>query len=363
VSLKFSPGGEEKEHSVRHIKLPRAGLALVAAFSAAVSASPSAAQTPIKLTLDGGFGGPSAPFLVAQDKGYYRTEKLNVTIDAAGAAPDPIAAVASGASDLAVADINALIKYRDQNPAAPVTAIFVIHNKPAYAIVARKSRGIAAPKDLEGKKLGAPAAEAATAQWPLFAKLNDIRTAKVAIESVAPPVREPILAAGQVDAIIGISFLSYVDLKDRGVPVDDLVVLPMADYGLQLYGDAIIANTKFLSDNPGAVTAFLHAFLKGLKDSIKDPTHAVDSVMKRTDTGRKELELERLRMAIRDNIVTPEVKENGLGAVDYSRLASAIDQLGLTFKFKTKPDAAAIFDSTFLPPAAERRVNEPQRPG
>jgi NitT/TauT family transport system substrate-binding protein len=358
-----SLGGEKKEDSVRRITLPRAGFALVAAFSAALAASPLAAQTAIKVTLDGGFGGPSAPFLVAQDKGYYRGEKLNVTIDAAGATSDPIAAVASGASDLGVADINALIKYRDQNPAAPVKAVFIVYNKPPYAIIARKSRGIATPKDLEGKKLGAPAAEAASAHWPLFAKLNDIHTSKVTIENVAPPVREPLLAAGQVDAIVGISFSSYVDLKDRGVPIDDLVVLPMADYGLHLYGDVIMANTKFLADNPDAVKAFLHAVLKGVKDSIKDPTHAVDSVIKRNDAVRKELEIERLRMAIRDNIVTPEVKENGLGAVDYSRLASAIDQLGLTFKFKTKPDAAAIFDSTFLPPAAERRVNEPQRPG
>ncbi|MGB9060039.1 MAG: ABC transporter substrate-binding protein, partial [Pseudolabrys sp.] len=65
------------------------------------------------------------------------------------------------------------------------------------------------------------------------------------IENVSFPVREPMLAAGQVDAITGLSFSSFIDLKEKGVPVDDLVVLLMADYGVNLYGSAIIVNSKF----------------------------------------------------------------------------------------------------------------------
>jgi NitT/TauT family transport system substrate-binding protein len=361
----FGTGRKEGKEGMRDIKSARAGFAFVAAFSAALAASPAAAQTAVKLTLDGSFTGPSAPFFVAQDRGYYRAAGLEVTIDAAAvAAPDPIGRVASGSADFALADINALIKYRDQNPGAAVKALFVVYNKPAYAIIARKSRGIAKPKDLEGRKLGAPAADAATAQWPLFAKLNEIDPTKVTLENLALPVREPMLAAGQVDAVAGISFSSYIDLKDRGVPTDDLVVLPMADFGLQLYGDAIVASPKFLAENPQAAKAFLQAFLKGLKDTIRDPARAIESVLKRNEAAKKELELERLRMVIRDNIVTAEVKANGLGGVDPARLARAIDQIAHTYKFKGKPEAPDIFDASFLPPPAERRVvNEPQRPG
>jgi len=43
----------------------------------------------------------------------------------------------------------------------------MFYNKPAFSIVARKSRGIVKPKDLEGKKLGAPAADGAYAQWKI----------------------------------------------------------------------------------------------------------------------------------------------------------------------------------------------------
>jgi NitT/TauT family transport system substrate-binding protein len=56
---------------------------------------------------------------------------------------------------MAFADINALIRYRDQNPSAPVKAVFMVYNKPPYSIVARKNRGITEPKQLESKKLRA----------------------------------------------------------------------------------------------------------------------------------------------------------------------------------------------------------------
>src|SRR5262249_33354348 len=89
-------------------------------------------------------------------------------------------------------------------------------------------------------------------------------------------------------------------------------LMPMADYGLKLYGNAIIINPKFAAEKPEAVRAFLHAFLKGLKDIVRRPVDAVDAVVRRDEALKKEVELERLRMAIRDNIVTPEVKPTAM---------------------------------------------------
>jgi NitT/TauT family transport system substrate-binding protein len=164
------------------------------------------------------------------------------------------------------------------------------------------------------------------------------------------------LAAGQVDAITGFSFSSFINLKDRGVPVDDIVVLLMADYGVNLYGNVIIVNPKFAAEKPEAVKGFLKAFTKGLKDTIANPSTAVDSVLKRNDVAKKPVELERLQMALRDNIVTPETKANGYGGVDAARLDKSVDQIALTYDFKNaKPKGSDVFDSSFLPPAADRK--------
>jgi NitT/TauT family transport system substrate-binding protein len=129
----------------------------------------------------------------------------------------------------------------------------------------------------------------------------------------------------------------------------------MADYGVNLYGNAVFVNPKFAAEKPDAVKAFLRGLVKGMKETVKDPDTAVDSVIKRNDVANKAVELERLKMAIKDNIVTDEVKANGYGAVDMDRLTKSIDQIALTYEFKNgKPKGSDVFDPSMLPAAADR---------
>jgi NitT/TauT family transport system substrate-binding protein len=63
-------------------------------------------------------------------------------------------------------------------------------------------------------------------------------------------------------------------------------------------------------------------------------------------------------MAIKDNIMTPEVKQNGFGGVDTARLDKAIEQIALTYQFKNaRPKASDAFDASFLPDAAARKAD------
>jgi NitT/TauT family transport system substrate-binding protein len=327
-------------------------------FAATLLTTAATAETRIQFSLDSRLEGPAAPFLLPLDKGYYKAAGLNVAFDDAIGSLDPISRVAGGTHEMGFADINTLIKLRDTNPNMPVKVVFMVYNRPPFAVVGRKSRGINKPKDLEGKRLGAPAADGAFALWPIFVQANEIEASKVAIENVSMPVREPMLAAGQIDAITGNSFSSFVNLKDKGVPPNDIAVLLMADYGVQVYGSAIIVNTKFAAEHPDAVKGFLRAYLKGLKETVKSPAAAVETVLKRSEFAKKDVELERLTMVVRDNIVTPDVKANGYGGIDGERFARTIEQISLTYKFKAeKPRLADIFDDSFLPPAAERKAN------
>src|SRR5213083_2456495 len=239
-------------------------IGILAASALAGSAASAQTQTSIKFSLDFKFEGPAAPFLVAIDKGYFKAEGLDVTIDSAAGSLEPINRVAAGTYDMGFGDINSLIKFRDANPATPIKAVFMVYNKPAFSIVGRKSRGVEKPKDLEGKILGAPAPDGAYAQWKIFVQANGIDASKVKIENVGFPVREPMLQNGQVDAITGFSFSSFINLKSMNVPVDDIVVMLMADYGVNLYGNTIIVNPKFAAEKPDAVKGFLRAFVKGL---------------------------------------------------------------------------------------------------
>jgi len=385
---------------------------LAGAAAAALTVSPVYAQTDVKFALDWKFEGPSAPYFVAIDKGYYKAEGLNVTIDSGPGSVAGIARVAAATYPIGFFDINSLVKFRDQNPDKKVQAVLMMYDKPAFAIGTTAKTGIVKPKDLEGRVLGAPAADGAFAQWKAFVKENGIDESKVKIENVGFPVREPMLAEGKVDAITGFSFSMYYNLLQKGIKPEDIKVMLMADHGLVLYGNAIMVNPDYakanpqvvagfvratikgvldtvlqkgikpedikvmlMADhglvlygnaimvnpdyakaNPQVVAGFVRATIKGVLDTVKDPDTAIKSVMTRNETGDPKIELDRLKMSLRDNFVTPWVRANGFGGVDMARLAKSIDQIALTYEFKNRPTAQDIFTSQYLPPAAERKL-------
>ena len=331
----------------------------LAAFVAALLFSAAALaqkEIPLRFALDWRFEGPAAPFFVAIDKGYYKAEGLNVSIDPGAGSVEGINRVASGAYEIGFADINSLVKYRDNPRNLPVKAVMMVYDTPAFSIVSLKKNGIAKPKDLEGKVLGAPAADGAYAQWPIFVQANKIDASKVKIENIGFPVREPMLAQGKVDAIAGFWFSSYMNLKANGVKDDDIVVLLMKDHGVDLYGNVIIANPDLMRFSPKAVAGFVKATIRGIQDTIRDPEKAIDSLMSRNAIAKRDVELERLKLSLAKNYVTPDVQKNGLGAVDMKRLERSIDQIGLTFQYSNKPKAADIFTAQYLPPREQRLV-------
>jgi NitT/TauT family transport system substrate-binding protein len=332
-------------------------MALIGVASrAAEGETDSSTATAVRFLFDRPLDGTSAPIMLAQARGYFRSVGLTVAVDVAKNSDDAIARVAAGTSDIALADINALVRFRDKADAPPVKAIFVMFNTAPYAILARKSRGIRALTDIKGKTLGVIDGDLSIRLWPALAERNGLKTETVKQQHIGAAVREPMLSAGQVDAVTGFSYLSAVNLKDRGIPADDLAVLRFVDYGGSAYGAALIVNPQFAASRPKAVQAFIRAVVKGVQQTINDPAAAIDAVMARMNGGARPLELERLRAALKDNIVTPEVRHNGIGAIDDTRFARSIDDIGVDFKFRQKPVVADIFDPTFLPPIAERLV-------
>jgi NitT/TauT family transport system substrate-binding protein len=313
----------------------------------------------VQFSLDRPLDAAAAPFVMAATGGLFTAEGLSLTTNVAAGSPDAIARVAAGTSDFALVDINALMRFRDRDKQGvpPVKAVFVLFNKAPYAIVARKSRGVTALSDIEGKNLGIAEGDLSIRLWPAVAKLNGIKTGSVKQSSISAAVREPMLSAGQIDAVTGFSYLSAVNLRDRGIPADDLAVLKFADYGCEAYGFAVIVNPTLATAKPEAVRGFVRAVIGGMNLVIKDPVKATTEVVSRMDGGSREQELERLRTILRDNILTDDVKRNGIGGIDPARFERSIEQVAEDFKFQKRPQASDIFDDQFLPPLNGRLIN------
>jgi NitT/TauT family transport system substrate-binding protein len=321
------------------------------------SAQPAFAQeTAIKFQLDWRFEGPAAFFLLPVSQGLFKAQKLNVTVDAGNGSGNAVNRVASGAYDMGFADLSALMEFHANNPTAPnkPVAVMMVYNNTPAAVFSLKKSGITKPADLAGKKLGAPVFDAGRRAFPIFQKANAVGA--VNWISMDPPLRETMLAKGDVDAITGFYFTSLLNLEARGIKADEVAVMLYPQYGVKLYGNVIIAGDEFLKKNPEAVKAFLRAFSQGARAVIADPKSAVAVVKARDGIINAEMEERRLRLAIDSAIATPDAKAEGFGEVNAPRLSLMASQVSDAFATKSRVDPAAVWNGSFLPAAAERNI-------
>ena len=325
-----------------------AALAAVAAFGSA-----HAQTTPIKFQLDWRFEGPSAFFLLPAAQGHFTDAKLDVTVDSGNGSGGAVTRVASGTYDLGFADLAALMEFHANNPDAPnkPVAIMMVYNNTPASVMALKKSGIKTPADLAGKKMGAPVFDAGRRAFPIFQKSNNI--GNVTWTAMDPPLRETMLVRGDVDAITGFTFTSLLNIEARGVKAEDVVVMQYPDFGVKLYGNAIIASPKILKENPAAVKAFLTAFTKGAKEVMDNPAAAIETVKARDGIINTALETRRLQLAIDTVINSASAREEGFGQINGPRLSLMASQVSDAFNTTTRVKADDIWNGSFLPSAKE----------
>jgi len=316
--------------------------------------------TRVRFTLDWRFEGPAAPFLMALDKGYFKDEKLDVQVDVGAGSPVGINRVAQGTHDIGMGDITSLFEFasaNQQNPQTRIQTIYVYYEQSPTMAFALKKSGIKVPKDLEGKLLGAPVFDGGRKAFPIFAKATGIDMSKIRWTSMEPALRETMLARGEVDAITGYHFSGLLSLNGRGVKDEDLVMFKYTDYGVPLYGNVLFASPKFIAEKPQAVAAFLRAVTRSIKETIANPAAAVKFVKAHDAVIDEQIELKRLKLAIDNYILTPNVKRDGLGAFDRKRLEQGLEAVTWGFGLKTPVDLDLLVNPSFMPPRAERMVN------
>ncbi|MGI9135133.1 MAG: ABC transporter substrate-binding protein [Rhodoferax sp.] len=325
----------------------------LALLTAAVARAES---TPLKFQLDWRFEGPAALFLTPAAKGYFKEAHLEVSIDAGNGSGGTVTRVASGAYDMGLADLAALMEFHANNPDAPnkPVAVMMVYNDTPASVMALKKSGIKTPADLVGKKLGAPVFDAGRRAFPIFAKANSIQG--VQWTSMDPPLRETMLVRGDVDAITGFTFTSLLNLEARGVKAEDVVVMPYPEYGVKLYGNAIIVSPRLIKENPAAIRAFLVAFTKGVREVLANPAAAIADVKARDGIINTELETRRLKLAIDTVVNSPNARAEGFGQVSAPRLALMASQVSDAFNTKTRVNPDAVWSSAFLPGKTELAV-------
>jgi NitT/TauT family transport system substrate-binding protein len=325
----------------------------VALLAATIAFGAAQAQTiPLKLQLDWRFEGPVALFLQPAAKGYFKAAGLDVTIDAGSGSGGTVTRVASGTYDMGFADLAALMEFHANNPDVPnkPVAIMMVYNSTPASVIVLKKSGIKKPTDLNGKLIGAPVFDASRRSFQTFAKANGVTN--VRWTAMDPTLRETMLVRGDVDAISGFSFTSLLNLEARGIKASDAQVFAYPEYGVKSYSNAVIASPKFLKEHPAEVRAFLKAFAAGAKEVLAKPDAAIEYVKQRDGIINVALETRRLKMAIDSSINTADARKEGFGQINPARLSLMASQVSDAFATKTRVNADAVWDGSFLPSKA-----------
>ncbi|HEY7243987.1 MAG TPA: ABC transporter substrate-binding protein [Xanthobacteraceae bacterium] len=310
----------------------------------------------VRFAVDWVWQGNHSIWTYAEDTGIFAAEKVEPQLLRGYGSADNLTKLAGGALDMALVDPNLLAKFNQDNPAAKAIASCIVYDAAPSAVIFLKSSGIRALKDLEGRTL---AISEGDATWPLFrvlCRINNVDINKIKIENMSGQLRDSMVIQKRVDASLGFFVTAVINIAAAGVPRDQIDYLQFNKNGLALYSLSLVCRQDYAASNPGAVGGFVRGTIKGVKAMLADKSAAIESLLKRDNLLKREIESERNDLIIEGSLLTPWVREHGLSTVDPSRFEHTTGLVAEAFGLAKKPAMADIYTDRFLPPQPDRML-------
>jgi NitT/TauT family transport system substrate-binding protein len=325
------------------------------ACAAGLTSAPVRAEVAsVKIMTDWIIQGTHAPFFVAQKKGYYKDAGVTVdAIDAGKGATNVAVSVAGGAYQFGWVDMPSMIRFNAQNPSSPLVAVYISFDDTPLAVITRKDANIRKPADLDGKRIAGGPGTAVHDTISILLKAAHAENVKINWAAVQPQLFGPMLKRGEVDGTGGFTNSNIPAALEIGFKLDELFVIKYSDFGVNMYGLALVTTKKFADENPKTVRGVVAALNRGTKDTIADP-HAALEVLKARDPMMK-MDIEKVRLDIALGLTnTAFVQKHGLSTVDPGKLKTTIDDTVEAYKLPNRPDPSVVYTDKYLPPVADR---------
>ena len=268
------------------------------------------------------FGG----YFVAQDKGYYQAEGLDVTIKPGGPDIAPPQVIAGGGADVIIDWMPAALASREKGVA--LVNIAQIFKKSGMMLTCRKDSGIKSPADFRGKTLGVwfYGNEYPFLSWmsklgiPTTGGSNGVKVLKQGFNV------DPILQK-QAECVSTMTYNEYWQIVDAGLSPSELVVYKYEDQGVSTLEDGLYVMEKNLRKKAfiSKMARFLKASIKGWKYAADHPDEAADIVLENDDTGAQTEKHQRRMMREINKLVGNQPQGIGyLIPADYRRTVDVL---------------------------------------
>lgn len=278
------------------------------------------AAEPITFLIDWLPAGDKAAVYLGVEKGLFKQEGLDVTIQSGRGSSDVVTKLGTGAADMGTGGLAALLQAKAQS-AVPVTAVMAIYTRQPDAIFTTADSGVGSLKDLVGKTIATATFSSSNVAWPLLLKANGVPADGIRVLKVDPGALAPMLATGKVAATI--NWLTVAPafagpLKEVG---KSFKALPWSEFGYEGYGLSVFASDRMLAKRPEVVRKFLAAYSKATEMANADPMAAAKALKAVVPEVEVERAAEEWTASI-PLIVNDLSKANGMGAFEPGLLAT-----------------------------------------
>src|SRR6266404_7824749 len=287
--------------------------------------------------------GDHAAYWVALHKGYYKDKGLDVTLENSKGSGDAIAKVDTGRADAGLADAAVVIASSARG--TTVKTVGMVFDKTPLNIFSLKSKPLTKPKDVEGTTLGAPPGDSQRQMFPAFAKVNGIDAAKVTWVNIEPAAKIAAVAEKRMDGVGDYS--TGLPLYEKAAGKGNVVMMPWADFGFDMYSMSIIASAKTMKERPAVLKAFLEASYMGWRDVMEDQKSALEIFKKRVPEIDLSVIEPNMKMGL-DLMKTDRYAKNGIGWMEEKKMCQSVDLVNTYMGVPTKVECKAIYTNEFL---------------
>ena len=312
----------------------------------------------VRFLMNSGFSGANAWLLVADERGYFRDEGIEVEFVPGRGAFTAAGRMVEEGFDVGYGDIHAVYEQAAKAPGKAPVGVYMVMDRSPSVIILPAASPVTSAGQLAGLTITGHASDVALNTFAQYAAKTGLDAASVTIETNEGnwKVLLGLLDQGGSDALFGYLSTSTAAVRTAGGDVDStLRFLKFRDAVPELYGSALMVSPRLLREEPGAARGLVRAVNRGLMETLCEPQAAIDILVRRAPGENAEAELGRLRDTVDDMGGAERVAREGVGDIDPSRMRAALKLTAETRRLPRQPDVAEVFDRGLLPEAALRK--------
>ena len=306
------------------------------------TAGSARAETKIDFVLNWIAGGDHAAYYYALQEGWYREAGIDLTIEQGKGSSMSSQRTGVGKNQIGLADLGTALVTKGKG--ADLVAVMNVYANSPYGMYWLKSSGIEGPEDFVGKKIGNPPWDAARAMWPALAQKVGVAADGVTWVNVQPNAKLSALKAGSLDVTTSFYNIHHIFQAQLG---DDMGFFAWKEYGINPYGNSIIAHGPFLKENPEAVRAFVQVSQKAFRLCVEAPEPCIDALVAANTGLKKDNELANFALVV-ELMTDAHSQSAGLGHFDPSRMTDDYALVESSFDLEQPFDIETAYTNDFI---------------